>query len=69
MSSTTNPGPTVFEATTDRIRQIDLLIANLKLEQNMLMQRREQFRYNTMLESERRATAAEPYQRNPLPAD
>ena len=60
------PGPTVVEACNARLIQINREIEDLNSEKFALMARRREYWDSKMLESERRATAAEPYQKTQL---
>jgi hypothetical protein len=59
-------GPTVTEYAEMRIRQINDLIADLEDERRMLRSRADRYYGLKMLESERVATAAEPFQEKQL---
>lgn len=60
-------GPTVVEAAEARIRQINRMIEDLQDERKMLQGRIRRYEGSKVLEAERAATAAEPYQRTQLP--
>jgi len=60
-------GPTVYEAAESRIRQIDRLIEELQSEKRFAQRRMQQYAGSAMLEAERIATKAEPFQKVPLP--
>ena len=59
--------PTVYEAANDRFKQVVREIQALQQERQQCLDRMAQFRWSKMLESERIATKAEPYQTTQLP--
>ncbi len=65
------PGPTVTEWCElwceFRIRKLTAQIKDLESERRLLRARAEKYRGLKLTEAERRATAAEPFQANPLP--
>ena len=56
-------GPTVSEAAADRLKEIHRQITELQLERRQVLDRLAKYKGSTMLESERIATKAEPYQK------
>lgn len=62
-------GPTVREAAESRLAQIAMEIEELEMERRIVKKRLWEYRDSTMLEAERKATAAEPFQATPLPTE
>lgn len=62
-------GPTTEEIAQDELRYITEQIASLEDRKRTVLARLRQYRGSRMLESERRATAAEPYQRTQLASE
>lgn len=65
--SDTYIGPSVYEAAEMRIRQINRTIEELIDERRMCARRLVNSKWRNMLESERLATQAEPFQTTQLP--
>lgn len=62
-------GPTAYEAAVAIDRAITMKIEQLVKERQLVRSRMKRYHGSTLLESERIATAAEPYQSTRLPGD
>lgn len=67
-SPSPNPrGPTVRDAAVARLKQLDALLEDVLAERKAVRRRIVEYAGSTMLEAERVATKAEPFQAVPLP--
>jgi hypothetical protein len=62
-------GPTVYEQTCMEIRELTSQIARLQEKKRRAVERMNKYMGSRMLESERLATQAEPYQSTQLPTE